>query len=365
MFLDELVRHRRALHRIPEIKFALPKTQAYILDALKEFDCEIETAAETGVLAYFDAGKTETMAFRADMDALPVMENTGRDFASEHPGCMHACGHDGHMAMLLVFARWVNENISRLSRNVLLIFQPSEESGGGGGKIVESGKLEKYGIVRFFAIHVEPSLPVGCVATRPGPFMARASEIHLNISGKAGHAAVPGAGCDALAAAVDFVHGTYEADRTLHKTEMRRIKFCTLQSGNSMNVVADSARVVGSIRTFAPEDYDIMKDSMTRLAEKAEEDYGVKCELDVWDGYPAVLNDRELYEKACGMMDIKYIEMPSFLGEDFAYYRQIAPILMFRVGLGTGIPLHAATFDFDEKALETGVELFIKLTEME
>ena len=365
MYLDELIRHRRALHRIPEIKFDLSKTQAYILEALKGFSCAIETVAQTGVLAYFDAGKAETMAFRADMDALPVTEATSHDFRSQHPGCMHACGHDGHMAMLLVFARWVNENISRLSRNVLLIFQPSEESGGGGGKIVESGLLEKYSIVRFFAIHVEPTLEMGKIASRPGPFMARASEIHLNISGKAGHAAVPGAGCDALAAAVDFVHGAYEADRTLPKTEIRRIKFCTLQSGHSTNVVADSAHIMGSIRTFAPEDYDIMKARMTELSQKAEEDYGVTCDLDVWDGYPAVLNDENLYEKACRMMDVQYIPTPSFLGEDFAYYRQIAPILMFRLGLGTGIPLHAATFDFDEKALETGVELFIKLTEME
>ena len=365
MYLDLLTRHRRALHRIPEIKYDLPKTQAYILEALKDLDCAVTTAAGTGVLAYFDGGRPETMAFRADMDALPVTEATAHDFQSAHPGCMHACGHDGHMAMLLVFARWVNENINNLSRNVLLIFQPAEESGGGGEKIVETGALERLNVKRVFAIHVEPALPMGVVATRPGPFMARASEIHLDVEGLSGHAAVPGAGRDALAAAVDFVHGAYEADRELPRSAPRRIKFCKITSGNSTNVIPASAQVAGTMRTFSDADYDALRARMEFLAQKAEADYGVKCRLNILAGYPAVINDQELYDRACAALPVEYIPEPSFLGEDFSYYGRVAPEIMFRIGLGTGVPLHAATFDFDERALETGVELFIKLAGME
>ena len=160
MYLDTLTRHRRVLHRIPELKYDLPRTQAYVLDALKGLNCEITTAAEHGVLAYFDGGKSSTVAFRSDMDALPVAENTSHDYQSTIPGCMHACGHDGHMAMLLTFAEWVNENIASLDRNVLLVFQPAEESGGGGEKIVDTGVLLQRNVDRIFALHVEPSMPI-------------------------------------------------------------------------------------------------------------------------------------------------------------------------------------------------------------
>ncbi|MGI6239706.1 MAG: M20 metallopeptidase family protein, partial [Christensenellales bacterium] len=252
---DEIVRHRRALHKIPELMYDLPKTQAYVLDALEGLSCAVEAVAETGVLAYFDAGKAETVAFRADMDALPVAEMAQHDYRSEHPGQMHACGHDGHMAILLAFAAWVDRNIDSLPRNVLLMFQPAEESGAGGERVVESGCLERRCVTRAFAIHVDPMLPVGTVASRPGALMARASEIHLIIEGKAGHAAVPGAGADALAAAVDFVSGAYRAQAEWAGDAPHRLKFCQFQSGNSTNVIADRAHIKGSLRTFSDADF--------------------------------------------------------------------------------------------------------------
>lgn len=365
MYIELLRRHRRALHRIPEIKFELPKTHAYIMDALKGLRCDITVAAGFGVLAYFDGGKSETAAFRADMDALPIVEETEHCYKSLHPGCMHACGHDGHMAMLLVFAEWVNQNIEKLNRNVLLIFQPAEESGGGGEKITDTGILQRLNVKRVFAIHVDPALPAGAIASRPGPFMARASEIHLDVEGLAGHAAVPGAGRDAMAAAVDFVYGAYKADRELPKAAPRRIKFCKIVSGNSTNVIASSAQVAGTMRTFDDSDYDALRGRMEALAKSAETEYGVKCRLNILPGYPAVINDEALYEKACAAVRVERIPEASFLGEDFSYYGRVAPEIMFRLGLGTGIPLHSANFDFDEAALEGGVELFIKLAEME
>jgi amidohydrolase len=365
MLLETLTRHRRALHRIPELMYDLPKTRNYVLEALSGLGCQITTAAESGVLAYFDAGRPETALFRSDMDALPVSENTQNDYQSQHPGQMHACGHDGHMAMLLAFGQWVDARIKSLPRNVLLVFQPAEESGGGGEKIVQSGCMERHNVTRAFAIHVEPNLPAGVVASRPGPLMARASEILLEIRGKAGHAAVPGAGNDALAAAVDFVSGAYRAEGALPPEKPRRMKFCQLQSGNSTNVIAEKASVKGSLRTFSDGDFEAMKAALFRLAAQAEQAHGVALDLIVRDGYPAVINDERLFQLAAGRTDIRMIPAPSFLGEDFSYYGQKTPAVLFRLGLGTNIPLHAANFDFDEAALLPGVALYKTLAEME
>jgi hippurate hydrolase len=364
MLLETLVRHRRALHKIPELMFDLPETQKYVLDALAGFSCEVSIVATSGVLAFFDAGKKETALFRSDMDALPVTENTKNDFPSGHPGRMHACGHDGHMAMLLAFALWVDENVKSLPRNVLLAFQPAEESGGGGEQIAESGFFEKYNVTRAFAIHVEPNLPAGVVASRPGPLMARASEILLEIEGKAGHAAIPGVGNDALAAAVDFVHGAYRAEAGMEAERPHRMKFCQLQAGNSTNVIADAAHVKGTLRTYSDADFSHMKAALFALATAAEEEYGVRCNLIVKDGYPAVINDAGLFEAARARAKIEMIPEASFLGEDFSYYGRKVPAILFRVGLGTGIPLHAANFDFDEGALVAGVELYKTLAGM-
>ena len=365
MYLDTLTRHRRALHKIPELKYNLPRTQAYVLDALKGLNCEITTAAEHGVLAYFDGGKPSTVAFRSDMDALPVAENTTHDYQSTIPGCMHACGHDGHMAMLLTFAEWVNENIDRLDRNVLLVFQPAEESGGGGEKIVDTGVLLQRNVDRIFALHVEPSMPIGMIASRPGPFFARASEIHLDIIGAAGHAATPGAGKDALAAAVDFVYESYKAESEMSHTHPRRLKFCMINAGTTTNIVAGESHVKGTLRTYAEDDFNSLFTRMSEIADEVGERYGVTAILNIHSGYPALINDAALYEKACKIANIQEVAEPYYLGEDFSYYTRQTPAVLFQIGLGTGIPLHSSNFDFDEKALETGVELYIKLAEME
>lgn len=365
MYTEKLTHHRRALHRIPEIKFDLPKTQAYIMETLSTLSCEVSAAAGCGVLAYFDAGRSGTVAFRADMDALPVAEANSHDYVSTHPSCMHACGHDGHMAMLLVFAEWVNENISRLSRNVLLIFQPAEESGGGGEKIVETGVMKAHNVERIFALHVEPSLPAGVIASRPGPFFARASEIHLDVTGAAGHAATPGAGRDALAAAVDFIYEAYRGEEARERTYPRRLKFCMVHAGTTTNIVANEAHVKGTLRTYSDDDYDALYAMMHMIAAQAAEKYGVEYDLNIHSGYPALINDRELYEKACRLTQIHEIPEPYYLGEDFSYYTREAPAVLFQIGLGTGIPLHSSNFDFDEKWLNVGVELYKKLAEME
>lgn len=364
MYTDELRRHRRALHRMPELMFDLPQTQEYILNALKGYGCEITTVG-AGVIAFFDAGKKATVGYRADMDALPVNEATNAEYASQCPGRMHACGHDGHMAMLLTFAGWVNEHIGALNRNVLLMFQPAEESGGGGKMIAESGCLEKYNVDRVFAIHVEPDLPVGAASSRPGPFFAHASEIHLDITGRAGHAAVPGAGLDALAAAAEFVTCAYARAKDIPHEEPRRFIFCQLTAGNCTNIIAPNAQVKGTMRTYSKRDAQALREMLHSLADEMDAKFGTTHTLNIHDGYPALYNNAELYEKADAAIGLIRIPEPVFLGEDFSFYAEKVPSLMVKIGLGTGIPLHSPTFDFDESALENGVEFYIKMAEME
>lgn len=365
MDLDRLRLHRRTLHRIPEIMYDLPKTQAYVLSVLKKLSCRLEIVAQSGVLAFFDSGKDSSVAFRSDMDALPVTENTTHDYPSTHPGAMHACGHDGHMALLLTFAEWLNDHYRTLSHNVLLIFQPAEECGGGGGVVVESGCLTRYNVKRAFAIHVDPDLPIGTVASRPGPFFAQTNQVHMDIQGAAGHAAVPGAGKDALAAAAEFVHDFYLAEPAVPRKYPSRLRFCQLRSGECTNIIADKAHVQATMRTYCREDRDALMDCLRAAGAAAEEKYGVKCVLSIDEGYPPLHNDAALYERCRAVYPIKELPEPIFLGEDFAYYAMEIPGVLFKIGLGTGIALHSAEFDFDEAALETGLDLYIHLVHME
>lgn len=363
--LDRLITDRRYLHTIPETRFELPKTKAYILSRLAGLKCEISFAAESGVAAFFDADKPETVAFRADMDALDVTEISGCGFESVHPGKMHACGHDAHMAMLLETARWANENIAKLPRNVLLIFQPSEESGAGGALMAECEAFLTKNVTRVFAIHVEPALPLGVIATRKGAHLARASELRLKFHGRAGHAAIPGAGADALEAAVEFVHAAYEMERALGADAPRRLKFCMFQSGNTTNVIPGEAFVMGTLRTFDEDTDKYIKLRLDEIARAAAENVGATHEFDIFDGYPAVINDSALVELAKRVYPVADIPEPTYIGEDFSYYQKKAPGVMFRLGLGTDIPLHSANFVIDERALVSGVELFRALAAAE
>ena len=199
--MKTLSEDRRALHRIPETGCRLPETAAYLRGALAEMPCTLLAPWEDAVCAYFDLGKDETVAVRSDMDALPVTERTGLPFASAHPGRMHACGHDGHMAMVLGLARRLAAGEVRPQRNVLLIFEPAEETTGGAAPICATGLLERYHVTRVFGMHLWPELPAGVIASRAGAMMSRSCELTVEITGRSVHLARFAEGCDALDAA--------------------------------------------------------------------------------------------------------------------------------------------------------------------
>ncbi len=362
--LELLTKHRRNLHKIPEIGYDLPKTEAYVLRAVAGLSAEIEHMAEHGLTLFFDAGKPDTLAFRTDMDALAMQELNDTDYASTHQGCMHACGHDAHMAMMLAFAAHVDGRLSELNHNVLLIFQPAEESGGGAVKICESGILERKKVRAIYALHVDPHLQIGEVGSRPGPFMARASEVWAHVTGKSTHIARAAEGVDALWAGAEFYRRAVEMEKGYQSVDPKVLKFGLFRSGTAQNIIADHARIGGTMRTYAVADYEFMKRRLFEIAQAIEAETGARIELEVQQGYPAILNDQALFDGAKALLaGIPFVtfESPSLLGEDFSCYMQRIPGLMLYVGVGDVPPLHSPAFDFDERALLTGVEVLKRL----
>ena len=212
--LERLTRYRRDLHRIPELDLDLPETTAYIRSVLANLPCEVFSPEGHAVCAYFDCGKPETVAFRSDMDALPICEAVDSDFKSTHPGKMHACGHDGHMAIALGLAEVVAGLKSKLTKNVLIVFQPAEETTGGARLICESGVFKEKNATAIYGFHLWPDLPMGVVASLPGPLLAQSNEITVDFTGKSTHIAKSEDGADALLAMARFV---VEADRMLSR----------------------------------------------------------------------------------------------------------------------------------------------------
>lgn len=365
--IDHLIRDRRALHQIPELQFDLPKTQAYLLDALKDSGAEIETLQPSGILAFFDGGKKETAAFRSDMDALPIQEIKTGGYASTHLGRMHACGHDGHMAILLQLARYAKERIRELPRNLLLIFQPAEEGGGGARYIASSGAFERRNVTHIFGLHVAPELPVGTLASRPGAFFSKSSEVYATFHGKSAHAANSEEGLDALSAGADFLLRAQAMEKAFPEDIYRLLKFGRFEAGTAANIIAESARLTGTLRAFDNAVFADLQKGLSDAAQAVHETWGVRVDLDYSPSYPPLINDPALYARALPLLkgfEYRELPKPTMLSEDFSYYLEKVPGVFFKLGIGSGIPLHTPEFDFDESALVYGVEAMIALANL-
>lgn len=359
------VSHRRTLHRIPELDNQLPKTLAYVCSVLKPLNCRITTPIPGSVCAFFDAGKTETVAFRADMDALPVQEATSLPFASEHPGKMHACGHDGHTAMALALAEYVAANLSFLPRNVLFLFQPAEETTGGAKNICDSGILKTHNVVRVFGVHLWPNLPAGTVYSRPGPLMARANEVTVTLTGKSVHLSRASQGIDAMTAGAEYLRRAYAMVNALPPEEPRAFLFGKMVSGTVRNAVSGETRLEGSLRTYREETYLHCRAKLQAIGEDVGDESGCTVNVHLNEGYPAVWNHEGLYEtlsSALGTDAPAYLDTPALAAEDFSFYQRFCPGVFFFLGTGDTEELHSPNFDFDdEMILPAGVEFLKKL----
>ncbi len=327
----QIISDYRALHRIPEQDRNLPRTLHYLRGSLGQ---RAFSPMPGALAAFFDFGADHAIGFRSDMDALPGG---------------HLCGHDGHMAILLELARRL-EKTGSLPHNVLLLFQPAEETTGGARDLCATGVLEKYRVEALFGLHIWPGLSAGKVFTRPGPLMARSCQIDGQFSGEARHIAAPGP--DAVAAAAEFV--------TALRWESREglLKFGLFQAGTAGNATAPIARVSGSLRCFSEQIFTQKRADVEAAAEAAAKKYRCCCALDLSVGYPPVINPPTLLDRTRQAAPFQLLEAPVWMAEDFSYYQRQVPALFFFLGAGDVPPLHSEGFHFPEEILPKGADFW-------
>lgn len=368
--VEELRQIRRDLHKIPELGLKEYKTSAYIREKLTSFGItELETWLETGVVAVIRGkGKKEAVAFRADMDALPVTEQTGCDFTSEHVGCMHACGHDGHVTVLLGFAKYLQEHKDELENDVVLIFQPAEEGPGGAQLLVDAGLFEKHPVRCIIGCHIFPQVPQGKVACRKGAMMARNGEVDVHIYGESAHGAQPQLGHDAVLAAGAVITGLHTIlSRNVSPLDSGVLTFGAIHGGEACNIIAKEVKLEGTMRAFSDEAYETMTKRVQEVASGIAAGYGCKGEAVFRHMYRVVDNDPKLVELLQEVAGDAYEETPPYmLAEDFSLYLQKVPGMFFFLGSGNEEKgyihsLHSAQFQFDEEILALGVETYAKL----
>ncbi len=358
----QIISHRRNLHRIPELCWELPKTMAYLRSALENLNCTLFSPVEGSLCAWFDFGAESAIAFRADCDALPIMEKSSAEYASTHAGNMHACGHDGHMAILLELARRISAK-PHLNRNILLIFQPGEESPGGAERICDTGVLENHKVEAVFGLHLWPGLEKGVMFTREQELMSRASELTVDVCGVSAHLANANAGRDALAAAVQFYTKMRALEQALPQDIYRLLDFGKFHSGTARNAKSAHTHMEGSLRAFQDAVFESLRDGLYRIKDEVEADTGCTVSVHLNQGYPAVMNPGAMIEKVQSIAPVKLLEEPTMTSEDFSWYQKHVPGVFFFLGLGDVPALHTDTFDFDESVLEKGADFFEKLAE--
>ena len=359
--MNNLAQYRMDLHKIPELGFEEFKTQEYILNIVKNFNCTIHKV-KTGLILHFDNNADRTIAVRADMDALPIQEATNLKFASTHLGIMHACGHDGHMAILLGLAQWLNDNYTTLDKNIILVFQPSEERDAGASAIIESGILQEHHVEAIFGLHLWSGKKKGSIWTRINEFMAAANEVDIEISGRASHVANSALGIDALHVASQFLTHAYEMEAKLPKEIFRLVKFGEMHSGSVRNVISDVAKIYGTIRSYDPAIHTHLQTELQRIADIYDTKFGTTTLITYKDGYDAVINDSELVAHVKKSIPaINEMEKPVLQAEDFGLYRKICPTMFMFLGVGDTAPLHNELFDFDMDVLNDGLNLFIDI----
>ncbi|MEO1910995.1 MAG: M20 aminoacylase family protein [Paracoccus sp. (in: a-proteobacteria)] len=372
-FTDQMTAWRRHLHQHPELGFDCHQTAAFVADRLRDFgiDQVHEGIGRTGIVAIIDGqGDGPTIGLRADMDALPLDEVTGAEWASTVPGRMHACGHDGHTTMLLGAAKYLAETRNFAGR-VALIFQPAEENGGGADVMVREDIMGRFDIARVFAMHNNPGQPVGSLWTTPGPIMAAVDTFEIHVQGRGGHGAMPHLTTDPIVAAVGIVGAIQTISSRNHDTaEDLAISVTQIHSGSADNIVPDTAYICGTVRTFAPHVRQMVRDRMTRICEGQGASYEVKVALDYQEGYPATVNDpdqtafaaataREIVG-AANVADDKGREMGA---EDFSYMLNERPGCYLFLGQGEGPGLHNPGYDFNDEIAPIGASFLARLVE--
>ena len=370
---DEVTAWRRDLHENPEILYDTHRTSAIVADKLKEFGCDevVTGIGRTGVVAVIK-GKTDTsgkvIGLRADMDALPILEATGLPYASKTPGAMHACGHDGHTAMLLGAAKYLAEK-RNFDGTVVVIFQPAEEGGAGGREMCEDGMMDRWNIQEVYGMHNMPNLPVGHFAIRSGPFFAATDQFEIFLEGKGGHAARPQETVDTTVMAAQLVLSLQTiASRNADPVSQIVVSVTSFEtSTTAFNVIPQKVHIKGTVRTQSNENRDMAERRIKEIAAATGTMYGGVAEVAYHRGYPVMVNSEEQTDFARDVAQSvggNVIEAPLVMGgEDFAFMLQERPGAYILVGNGPGAQVHHPEYDFNDEAIPVGCSWWAEIVE--
>lgn len=372
-YADEMKGWRQHLHANPELEFDCHQTAAFIAARLAEFGVdEVHSGiATSGIVAIINGqGTGPTIGLRADMDALPIPEATGLAYASTNPGKMHACGHDGHVTMLLGAAKYLAETRA-FAGKVALIFQPAEEDGAGGDAMVQAGIMDRFDIAQVYGIHNAPNRPLGHFVTTPGALMASVDTATVRIVGKGGHGAMPQNCTDPVVALVGMVGAVQTIlSRNVSALDEAVISVTMVRAGTASNIIPEEAMFCATIRAFSPEVRDLLKRRFHEIVAGHAAAYGVSAEIDYDWGYPPTINHPEqaafairVAEEIAGKDGVDGNAGREMGSEDFSYMLQARPGAYLFMGIGPGAGLHHPAYDFNDEAAAHGASFFARLVE--
>jgi hippurate hydrolase len=367
---------RQDIHQHPELMFEVHRTAAMVAQKLREWGVDevVEGVGRTGVVGVIK-GKSNAsgrvIGLRADMDALPIIEATGKTYASKHPGMMHACGHDGHTAMLLGAAQYLAET-RNFDGDAVVIFQPAEEGGGGGREMVNDGMMDRFGVQEVYGLHNAPGLPFGQFAIRPGPMMAAADQFEIHIEGKGGHAAKPHQTVDTTLVGAQIMWALQSiVSRNVDPVEHAVISVTAFHTdGDAYNVIPQTARMKGTVRSFRPEVRDLVEKRMGEVVELTAQALGARAEFTYVRDYPATVNAATetgfaamVAEGVVGADKVDRDTPPVMGGEDFAFMLNARPGAFIFLGAGDGAGVHHPEYDFNDEIIPIGCSYWAKLVE--
>jgi hippurate hydrolase len=371
----EVATWRRDIHAHPEILFDVHRTAGSVAEKLKAFGCDevVTGIGRTGVVGVIHGkgtGPRKVIGLRADMDALPMDEQTNLSYRSKNPGKMHACGHDGHTAMLLGGARYLAETRD-FSGTAVVIFQPAEEGGGGGREMVNDGMMERFGIQEVYGMHNMPGIPAGHFAIRPGPLLAAADRILIEIEGLGTHAAKPHLGVDPVVVGAQIVNQAQTVvSRSVDPIKSGLISICQFHAGSADNVIPQTATLRGTARSLLPEVRDTLENRLREIVEGTAKAYGARATLTYTRGYPVTSNHERQTEFAAaiatdvaGPNAVDANTPPLMGGEDFSFMLEARPGAFIFIGNGDSAGLHHPAYDFNDDAIPAGVAFWARLVE--
>ncbi|MFZ0424574.1 MAG: M20 aminoacylase family protein [Xanthobacteraceae bacterium] len=370
----EITAWRRDLHAHPELQYDVHRTAASVAEKLKSFGCDdvVPGIGRTGVVGVIRGRKpgNRVIGLRADMDALPLTEETGLAYQSTEPGKMHACGHDGHTAMLLGAAKYLAET-RNFAGTAVLIFQPAEEGGAGGLAMVKDGLMTRFGIEEVFGMHNYPGVPLGEFAICPGPIMASADYVDIEIEGRGGHAARPHLTIDAVLVGAQIVNQLQSiVSRNVNPLDSAVVSICVFQAGTANNVLPQHARLSGTVRSLTAEVRDFLEKRVAEVVEGTAKLYGATAKITYRRGYPVLVNHErqtafaaDVAREIAGAGKVDAQMVPMMGAEDFSYMVNERPGAFIFVGNGDSAGLHHPAYDFNDEVIPLGTSYWVRLAE--